>query len=96
MKFSTSISLPTRDALFAVAQVQYKHRLNLFASHPSVFLSTFTTSSKRLPHSEKELEEIGTQILYREFIRRKEILKVKKEEGLGKASKPPLKKRECL
>ena len=58
---------------------QFQHGPSLFASHSSAFLSTSTPLPRRLPHSERELEEIGTQIPV------SDILEMKKEEGAAQA-----------
>ena len=67
----------------------------MFALHPNAFLPTFTSSSRRLPHSERDLKEIGAQISHSDFTRGDEILKVKQEESARKASKLFPKKRGC-
>ena len=56
-----------------------------------ISLSLSSPPFQRLPHSERELEEIGIQISCSEFSRGKKILEVKKEEG--KISKSAPKKR---
>ena len=57
-----TIFLPLSDTSSRIAQVQFQHELNLFASHPLAFLPTSMSLFRRHLHSEKELEEIGTQI----------------------------------
>jgi len=60
----------------------------LYVLHPSVFLPTSTISFRRLSHNDIELKEIGIQIPYSEFTRRKKILEAKQEERTCKVSKP--------
>ena len=93
MKFATPFSLPPSNVPSRIAQVQFQHGPNLLHLHPSAFFPTSTPFLRRLPHSERELEEIGTQIPHTEFMRGKEILEVKQEEGARKVSEAPPKKR---
>jgi hypothetical protein len=88
MRFSNPISLPPNHVPAEIPQLRFQHAPNLFSSHSSRYLSLSSPPFQRLPHSERELEEIGTQIPCSEFSRGKEILEVKKEEGKVPKSAP--------
>ncbi len=88
MRFSNPISLPPNHVPTEIPQSRFQHAHNLFPSHSSRYLSLSSPPFQRLPHSERELEEIGTQIPCSEISRGKEILEVNKEEGKVPKSAP--------
>lgn len=79
MRGGTPFSTLPISTPFTISEGQFQHGPNLFASHSSAFLRTSTPLPRRLPHSERELEESGTQIPV------SEILELKKEEGPAQA-----------